>query len=115
VRPWFERLGDELVIVDVEGTDAFLPAGHVGALRRRKPTDVVRLLPNFDQFVLASGRSDEAIVPVKHKARISRQAGWISKVVLMGGRVAGVWEFADDGTAIDVDLFEPVPVAALRG
>jgi hypothetical protein len=72
----FERLTEELVTVEIEGLQAFLSARDVPAIRRRKPTATVRLLPNFDQYVLASGRNDEA---AKHRAKVSRQAGWISK------------------------------------
>jgi hypothetical protein len=114
VRPWFERLNDELVTVEIEGLRAFLSSRDLPAIRRRKPTDAVRLLPNFDQYVLASGRNDEAILPPKRKAKVSRQAGWISKVVILGGRIAGVWEFGNDDGAIEVELFEPVPAPALR-
>jgi hypothetical protein len=112
VRPWFQSLEDELRPVDVEGTEAFVLAADLDSLRRRKPSRSVRLLPNFDQYVLASGRSDEAILPAKHRSKVSRQAGWISKVVLLGGRIAGVWELDDDLT-VDVVLFEAVPSDAL--
>jgi len=113
VRPWFERLGDELITVDVEGMEAFALAEDLSTLRRAKPTGVVRLLPNFDQYVLASGRNDEAILPARQKTKVSRQAGWISKVVLLGGRIAGVWELGDDA-GVEVELFEPVPIPALQ-
>lgn len=114
VRPWFEGLADELARVDVEGMEAFALAEDLAALRRAKPTSVVRLLPNFDQYVLASGRSDEAILPATHKTKVSRQAGWISKVVLLGGRIAGVWELDGTDDTVRVEGFETLPKAALQ-
>ena len=53
-----------------------------------------------------------AFVPADHKAQFSRAAGWISKVVLLGGRVAGVWEVSDSGEH-EFDLWAHVPGAAL--
>jgi hypothetical protein len=112
VRPWFERLGDEVAPVDVEGTASWALARDVSTLERAEPSDAVRLLGNFDQYVLAPGRGSAAFVPADHKAQVSRAAGWISKVVLLGGRVAGVWEVSDSGEH-EFDLWAHVPGAAL--
>ena len=35
---------------------------------------------------------------------MSRKAGWISPVVVAGGKVAGTWEV--DGATVDVRLFD---------
>lgn len=64
----------------------------------------------FDQWVLGPGTSDAAVVPPEHRSRVSRPAGWISPVLLVGGRVAGTWEHTDDG--IRVDPFPDAPAAA---
>jgi hypothetical protein len=34
--------------------------------------------------------------------------------VIQGGRTAGIWELGDDGNAVEMELFEPVPAPALR-
>jgi hypothetical protein len=57
----------------------------------------VRLLPGFDQYVLGPGTDDGRVVPASRRAAVSRQSGWISPVVVVGGVVCGTWE-------LDVDL-----------
>jgi hypothetical protein len=109
VRPWFERLGDDVVPVEVAGASAWALAADVTSLQRARPSEAVRLLGNFDQYVLGPSAGAAAFIPEAHKAEVSRTAGWISRVVVSGGRVAGVWE-ADRATGkIRCDLWEPVP------
>ena len=44
----------------------------------------------------------------RHYKRVYRQAGWISPVVLLNGRVIGTWSHArrGKGLSLDVALFE---------
>jgi winged helix DNA-binding protein len=114
VRPWFERLGDELVTVEVEGAALFALKADLAALRRTEPNEAVRLLPNFDQYFLGAGSGSAAFVPAARKARVSRTAGWISPLVLSGGRVVGVWELDREAGRVDVEPFEPLPRSALN-
>jgi hypothetical protein len=113
VRPWFERLGHELATVDVEGTELLVLSKDVRALQRMDPTDAVRLLPNFDQYVLSAGSGSAAFIPAARKARVSRTGGWISQVVVKGGRVAGVWELDGDAGRVNVEAWEAMPKATL--
>lgn len=116
VRPWFRALAGDLVEVEVEGGPPGLLLG-AGDLESLRDTEVqggtVRLVPNFDQYVLAAARDLEALVPAAHKEKVFRAAGWISPVVLAGGRVAGVWRLERDRAAVAVTLFEPVDRTAL--
>ena len=113
VRPWFARLADELVTVEVEGAVLFALRADLAALRRTKPDHSVRLVSNFDQYFLGAGSGSAAFVPPKRKSRVSRAAGWISPLVLRGGRVAGVWELDREAGRIEVEAFEPIPKPAL--
>ena len=113
VRPWFERLADELVTVEVEGAVLYALRSDLAALRRSRPNDEVRLVPNFDQYFLGAGGGSAAFVPSARRAKVSRTAGWISPLVLRGGRVAGVWELDRDAGRIRVEGFEPLPRAPL--
>ena len=61
--------------------------------------------------MLGAGTNATYLVPTGHRADVSRPGGWISPVVLRGGRVVGTWRA--DG-AIDVTLWEDVPPAALK-
>ena len=92
-----------LVEVDVEGRRAFVLAEHVDSLVSARPSSAVRLLPNFDAWVLGPGSRDERVVSPARRAAVSRQAGWISPVVLVGGRVAGTWQL--DGQRLAVVWF----------
>ena len=108
VRPWFTALGDELTTVDVDGARLLLLAEDVPSIEDQAPDASVRLLPSFDQYVLAAARDIEALVPAAIRDRVFRAAGWVSPVVIYGGRVVGVWDQQD------VTLFEPVPEDRLQ-
>jgi hypothetical protein len=74
------------------------------ALVATRPTTAVRLLPGFDQYVLGPGTKDGHVVPAARRSAVSRQAGWISPVVVAGGRVSGTWEL--DGAEVRVGWFD---------
>jgi Winged helix DNA-binding domain len=107
LRSWFASLGDETVTVLVDGEESVLMAGDVDALAGIEPSRDVRLLAGFDQYVLGPGTGDTRILAAERRQAVSRTAGWISPVVVYRGRVAGVWELADD--AVDVQLFAESP------
>ncbi|MBC6463524.1 winged helix DNA-binding domain-containing protein [Actinomadura sp. HBU206391] len=107
LRGWFATLGDELTVVEVEGVPMYVLTDHLAEMQAMEPSSAVRLLGGFDQYVLGAGTGASYVVPAEHRAKVSRQAGWISPVVVHGGRVAGVWA-AKDG-AIEVTAWEDVP------
>ena len=111
-RTVFQSLGDELEQVDVEGRRCWALAADVPAMAELGPADSVRLLPHFDVYTLGF-RPREVIVPEGFLPRVSRTAGWISPVILVEGRVAGVWEHRRVGTALDVTL-EPFETLSRR-
>ena len=113
VRPWFSALGDRIVPVDVDGRAMWARREHVGALERAAPTGQVRLLGNFDQYVLGPASGSSAFIPAEHKAEVSRTAGWISRVVVHRGRVVGVWEPDTDSGEPRCTLWADVPQGAL--
>ncbi|HEU5470323.1 MAG TPA: crosslink repair DNA glycosylase YcaQ family protein [Actinophytocola sp.] len=93
--------------VDVGGFRAYARNADLDELRATEPNRLVRLLPAF-QYVIAVNR---ALIPAEHRARVGRTAGWISPVVLSGGRIAGVWT-AEHGR-VRVEPFEDIPARAL--
>lgn len=110
LRSWFASLEDRLATVEVDGEPALLMADDVDELGDTAPTQAVRLLPGFDQYVLGPGTKAEEIIAPARRAEVSRAAGWISPVVVAGGRVAGTWEA--DGGSVRVRPFEdsgPIP------
>ncbi|GAB2607985.1 hypothetical protein Aab01nite_61660 [Paractinoplanes abujensis] len=112
LRRWFAALTDagELSEVIVDGRQAFARTADVAGIAAAEHFPGVRLLPAFDQFVLGPGTRNEEIIAAHRRPLISKAAGWISPVVVSGGRVAGTWESGDDG--ITVTLFpEAGPVS----
>jgi hypothetical protein len=105
LRSWFAALGDELAEVDVEGERRIMLAGQVEELLATEPSETVRLLGAFDAYVLGSGTTAVEMIPAARRAEVSRPGGWISPVVLRGGRVVGVW--GDDGVTLWEDVSKP--------
>ncbi|HEX9495786.1 MAG TPA: crosslink repair DNA glycosylase YcaQ family protein, partial [Candidatus Limnocylindria bacterium] len=115
LRVWFHELGPRLAEVDVDGDRRYILAKDLDELASTRPTRTVRLLPGFDQYVMGPGTRDGHVTPVKRRSAVSKQAGWISPVVLSGGVVRGTWDI--DGHAARVTWFSeggPVPQPALR-
>lgn len=92
LRGWFSALGDELAEVDVDGEPHFIRSEDLDSLASSQPASGVRLLPGFDQWVLGPGTDDIHVVPAANRTTVSRQAGWIAPVVLVGHVVSGTWE-----------------------
>lgn len=85
---WLGELRDDaLAQVDVEGDAALVLREHVDDLAGTRPSQAVRLLPAFDQWVLGPGTADPRVVPPAHRGVVSRGAA----VVTVGGVVAGTW------------------------
>ncbi|MFJ4869719.1 winged helix DNA-binding domain-containing protein [Streptomyces sp. NPDC088757] len=115
VRGWFASLGEELTKVEVDGTTCYVRAEDVDALAAARPSEEVRLLAGFDQYVLGPGTSDTRVLRAERRKAVSRTSGWITPVVVHRGRVAGVWEIT--GGTVDVRLFSEsseVPKDALE-
>ena len=91
VREIWDRVEDDLQTVAVDEKEAQMLTTEVDDLRAEPDAQTsVRLLPYFDTFLL--GHKDKGhLVDEAHYKRVYRKAGWISQVVLVNGRVAGVW------------------------
>jgi len=112
-----ERLGEEVARVDVEGTAAYALAADLAGLAAAGPGGprTVRLLPAFDQYVVTATRQAERLMPGPFKARVYRPQGWLSPVLLVGGRMEGVWRHEARGRRLVVTI-EPFagPPARVR-
>lgn len=116
IRTWFDALGDRLAEVEVEGQRVHVLAEHVDELSATKPTNTVRLLPGFDQYVLGPGTEDSRVLPAMRRTAVSRQAGWIAPIVVGGGVVKGTWEL--DGDRVRIAWFKEAgapPRTQLKG
>ena len=95
---WFES--SALTKVTIDGRPAYARAEDVDDIAATPPNRAVRLLDAFDQYVLGPGTNNPEILDPSRRALISKAAGWISPVVLVGGRVGGVWEVDGDQLAV---------------
>jgi winged helix DNA-binding protein len=95
----------ELTEVDVDGQRGWVLTEDVADLRRRRATAPLRLVPAFDVYVIGT-RPRASLVDQRFEDRVYRQAGWVSPVVLVDGRVAGVWRHDRTGDRISV-IVEP--------
>lgn len=96
LRSWFSLIGDQVAEVDVEGERAYVRAEDLDELASARPTTTMRLLPGFDAYVLGPGTDDDRVTPAARRAAVSRQAGWIAPVIVVGGVVCGTWELDGD-------------------
>jgi hypothetical protein len=97
-----EGLGEEVASVEVEGVAAWMLAEHIQGAKEAEPAGVVRLLPAFDHYVVAAPRNREAVLPEALKGRVYRQQGWLSPVILVDGRMEGVWRHERKGARLVV-------------
>lgn len=97
-------IGDLATEVDIEGARYWMLAEDVAQMAATKPVDVVRLLPAFDQWTVCASQRVPALVDPKYRSRIYRQQGWVSPVVLVNGRMVGVWKFEQLGRTVQVEI-----------
>jgi winged helix DNA-binding protein len=113
LRPAWELVADELAEVEPK---RFLLARDVAAFERARASRAVRLLPAFDPFLLPRQTRPYLVRSDEEYDRIYRPQGWITPVVLQGGRAVGLWPWKRRGTRLEVSI-EPlasVPGAAPR-
>jgi winged helix DNA-binding protein len=123
-RRLLERLGDEAARVEVEGMAAYALAADLPGLAEaggRGPAGAagappVRLLPAFDQYVVTATRHAEHLMPGPFKARVYRPQGWLSPVLLVGGRMDGTWRQETRGRRllVTIEPFTGPPPAPVR-
>ncbi|MEV6692230.1 winged helix DNA-binding domain-containing protein [Micromonospora sp. NPDC051196] len=82
--------GDDLVTVEVDGTEAVLHAPLLDA--PRGPVGDVLVLPGFDEYLL--GYKDRALMldPEHKQAIIPGGNGIFQATIVVGGRVVGTWK-----------------------
>ncbi|HET6684131.1 MAG TPA: winged helix DNA-binding domain-containing protein [Gaiella sp.] len=118
-RSIWARSDRELAAVDVDDGQASVLHGSLDELLQAMvETPNVRLLPYFDSYLLGH-RDRRQLVSDEHRQRVSRSQGWIAPVVLVDGRVAGVWKHARRRGRLEVEVtpLEHLPrrvVSAIR-
>jgi len=111
------RLEKELAPVNVDGRPGWLLREDLSSIERAElEQPSVRLLPFFDSFLLAL-KDKEHLVDAAHYKRVYRRQGWLSPVVLVDGRIAGIWSHERKGQhlSVRVEAFGPLRSDVQRG
>ncbi|HEY2310872.1 MAG TPA: winged helix DNA-binding domain-containing protein [Gaiellaceae bacterium] len=105
-RLLFDRLGAELEEIDVEGRRCFALAGD---LSFPSATSVVRLLPEYDVYVMGFRERDllvpepvRELIASRGRGRYEGPAG--VRLVLVDGVAAGLWERRRRGKQLELDV-----------
>jgi uncharacterized protein YcaQ len=109
-------LGDEAVELRVGRERGWGLARDVPELVAAEPVDTARLLPAFDPWVVGASRTASAVLDPRHKTRVYRPQGWFSPVLLVNGRMVGIWKHTRKGRRLLVELqpFGRLPAWARR-
>lgn len=112
----FETLGDSLAGVRVDGEPSFVLKDDLDALSSATIDRTPKLLPSFDTFLLAHQTKDH-LVDRRFYKRVYRNQGWLSPVVIVGGRIIAVWFLEERAKAftVDVQSFAPLDAKVRRG
>lgn len=105
--PVWRSLEDELTGVSFGDSSGFILRDDEGALAKCDAGErVLRLLPSFDPLLLGHAEKDH-LVDAAHYKRVYRNQWWISPVVLLDGRVVGIWAHKRQGGGftLEVQLF----------
>ncbi|NUT49245.1 MAG: winged helix DNA-binding domain-containing protein [Saccharothrix sp.] len=111
-----KALGDRVEPLDVEGVPHWVRAEDADDLRAAEPVRTVRLLPAFDQYVVAATRHATHLLDGGTPEQVYRPQGWLSPVLLVDGMLAGVWSRERRGGRVVVTLepFRSLPTAARK-
>jgi uncharacterized protein YcaQ len=113
-RKLFEDCG--AVPVEVEGEEMWMLPEDAKEAARARPAQSVRLLPAFDQYVIGASRHAERLMPGAFRPRVYRQQGWLSPVLLVEGRMEGIWRAERKGKSllVRIEPFGKLPRAVTR-
>ena len=105
----FDEAADELAEVEVDGARRWILRSDMDAPAEAIP-DAVHLLPQFDAYVVGSHPREQLIEPGSPVAKASPGTAAPLAVLLVGGRVAGVWERRPKGKRLLVRVDAHVPL-----
>ena len=117
LKPALAALEGEIVDIEAGEVRGLFLRSELEQVNDERPNPEPRLLGAFDPLTVGIGRRNW-FLPAAHTSRVSRTAGWISPIVLIDGRAAGVWSGAMTKGAsyeITVDLFVRPSPALRRG
>lgn len=115
-RKIWAREKSNIAPVNVEGWTAAVFDDDLRRLKAPSAAAPVRLLPYFDSFLLGH-RTRDHLVARRHYKTVYRSQGWIAPVVLVDGRIAGVWAHVRerDRLLVRVTKFDAVSRSTAAG
>jgi hypothetical protein len=99
----FAALGDSLLPVRVDDEASYVLADDLRELSAARLDRSPKLLPSFDTFLLAHQTKHHLVDPRFYK-RVYRNQGWLSPVVIVGGRIVAVWFLEERAKSFTVDV-----------
>src|SRR4029077_14819237 len=102
-KPVFDRLAGLVEDVSVDREQGFILRRDCDVLANAKIDRRPKLLPAFDTFLLAHATKDHLVEPRFYK-RVYRNQGWLSPVVIVGGRIVAVWFLEQRAKSFTVDV-----------
>ena len=111
-RPLAQRLFAEssgLVEVEVEGSKRWMPAADANEAASEDPS-AVHLLPHFDVYVVGAHPRHQLIPHESPLAATGLGTAAPFSVLLIGGRVGGVWERKPKGKSVQIRVDAHVPL-----
>jgi len=110
-REIWNSLASETADVSIEGSKMSILCRDLQELAdSHLDEQSVRLLPGFDPYLLAHAKKDHMVSDRRYK-RVYRNQGWITPVILVDARIAGIWSFVKKGKTLSLqaELFEKSP------
>jgi len=104
----WDSIQEDFVEVSIEGAKAFILREDLRELEASELSEpMVRLLPSFDPYMLAHADKGHLVHEDYYK-RVYRGQGWLSPVILLDGRVVGLWSREKQGKkcVVKTELFE---------
>ncbi|HET9832487.1 MAG TPA: winged helix DNA-binding domain-containing protein [Vicinamibacterales bacterium] len=99
----FDTLAESLVAVTVDDERSFVLKDDLAELSAATLERTPKLLPSFDTFLLAHQTKHHLVEPRFYK-RVYRNQGWLSPVVIIGGRIVAVWFLEERAKSFTVDV-----------
>ena len=105
-KPTWESMLDRMIEVTYHERRTWLLKDDLEVVLRSEFRDSVKLIPNFDVYLAGRDRQVLTSSKVEHK-KVYRKAGWVSAVILVRGRAAGVWSVKtrNDKVLFDISPF----------
>jgi hypothetical protein len=97
-------LGPGLTEINLAGAQAWVLTEDLDELLAADRSGSVRLLPAFDQYVIAASPHVQNLLFGGHRKDIFRPQGWISPVLLVDGRMDGIWSHQRNGRRLSVQI-----------